>query len=69
VDDSKLCGLHLTRARAPQVCDALEEQLSAGGNVVDYHSCGFFPERCVAASQEGALEAGSESDPRCLQVV
>ena len=30
-----------------QVCDALEDQLSAGGNVVDYHSCGFFPERCA----------------------
>jgi adenylate kinase len=32
---------------SPQVCDALEEQMSAGGNIVDYHSCGFFPERCA----------------------
>ena len=29
----------------PQVVDALEDQLSAGGVVLDYHSCDFFPER------------------------
>ncbi|KAI8467870.1 MAG: AAA domain-containing protein [Monoraphidium minutum] len=28
-----------------KVCDALEDALSGGGNVVDYHSCDFFPER------------------------
>jgi adenylate kinase len=28
-----------------QVVDAMEEQMSAGGNIVDYHSCDFFPER------------------------
>ncbi|KIZ00653.1 putative adenylate kinase isoenzyme 6 [Monoraphidium neglectum] len=28
-----------------KVCDAMEDALSAGGNVVDYHSCDFFPER------------------------
>lgn len=27
------------------MCDALEDDLSAGGNVVDYHGCEFFPER------------------------
>jgi adenylate kinase len=30
-----------------QVVDALEDQLSGGGCVVDYHSCDFFPERCA----------------------
>lgn len=28
-----------------QVCDALEDVLTAGGAVVDYHGCDFFPER------------------------
>ncbi|CAM6091372.1 unnamed protein product [Calypogeia fissa] len=27
------------------VCDELEDQMSAGGNIVDYHGCDFFPER------------------------
>lgn len=27
------------------MCDALEDQLACGGNIVDYHSCDFFPER------------------------
>ncbi|BBN18448.1 adenylate kinase [Marchantia polymorpha subsp. ruderalis] len=27
------------------VIDHLEEKMSAGGNVVDYHGCDFFPER------------------------
>ena len=27
------------------VCDELEEQMAAGGNVVDFHTCDFFPER------------------------
>lgn len=25
--------------------DGLEESMSLGGNIVDYHSCEFFPER------------------------
>ena len=28
-----------------QVCDSLEATMAAGGNVVDYHGCDFFPER------------------------
>lgn len=28
-----------------KVCDALEDLLAAGGAVVDYHGCDFFPER------------------------
>ena len=28
-----------------QVIDELEDRMSQGGNVVDYHSCDFFPER------------------------
>ena len=28
-----------------QVVDELEESMSKGGNIVDYHSCEFFPER------------------------
>lgn len=31
------------------VCDELEEQMSAGGNVVDFHTCDFFPERWSAS--------------------
>lgn len=27
------------------VVDAMEPTMSAGGNIVDYHSCDFFPER------------------------
>lgn len=28
-----------------KVVDELEEQMSEGGNVVDFHTCDFFPER------------------------
>eukprot|EP00887_Chlorella_sp_A99_P004202 scaffold15.g4202.t1 len=28
-----------------KVCDALEDALAAGGCIVDYHGCDFFPER------------------------
>lgn len=28
-----------------KLCDALEAQMDQGGNVVDFHSCDFFPER------------------------
>ena len=43
--------------------------MSAGGNIVDYHSCGFFPERCAGrcaqpccASSELSLPAPSWFD-------
>jgi len=28
-----------------QLLDDLEEKMVEGGNIVDYHSCDFFPER------------------------
>lgn len=28
-----------------QICDALEDQMTVGGNIIDFHSCDFFPER------------------------
>lgn len=28
-----------------QVCDELENMMEAGGIIVDYHGCDFFPER------------------------
>ena len=28
-----------------KVCDELEDRLAGGGNVVDFHSCDFMPER------------------------
>lgn len=28
-----------------KLCDELEARMSAGGNIVDYHSCDLFPER------------------------
>ena len=31
--------------RDMKVIDELEERMSKGGNVVDYHGCEFFPER------------------------
>lgn len=30
---------------ALQVIDELEEKMSEGGAIVDYHGCDFFPER------------------------
>ncbi|WVY99423.1 hypothetical protein V8G54_025493, partial [Vigna mungo] len=36
------------------VCDELENVMEEGGNIVDYHSCDFFPERwfdCVVVLQ------------------
>ena len=29
----------------PQICDEMEEQMSEGGNIMDFHTIGFFPER------------------------
>ncbi|KAG4997808.1 hypothetical protein JHK84_028828 [Glycine max] len=37
-----------------KVCDELEDVMEAGGNIVDYHGCVFFPERwfnCVVVLQ------------------
>jgi adenylate kinase len=31
--------------RCVQVCDELEDTMTSGGNVVDFHTCDFFPER------------------------
>jgi adenylate kinase len=28
-----------------KICDELEDQMSLGGNIVDFHTCDFFPER------------------------
>ena len=28
-----------------QICDELEDEMSAGGVVLDFHTCDFFPER------------------------
>merc|ERR1711879_197187 len=28
-----------------KVCDELEDTMTSGGNVVDFHTCDFFPER------------------------
>lgn len=28
-----------------QLCDELEEEMSAGGVILEYHACDFFPER------------------------
>jgi adenylate kinase len=28
-----------------QVLDELEDAMSEGGNIIDYHGCEFFPER------------------------
>lgn len=40
------CGLHGCQyCWYIQVIDELEERMSKGGNIVDYHSCEFFPER------------------------
>lgn len=33
------------RPQKAQVVDALEDALAAGGCIVDYHGCDFFPER------------------------
>jgi hypothetical protein len=40
------CAAAAAAAVLTQVVDALEDVVSAGGCLVDYHSCDFFPERC-----------------------
>ncbi|KAI8793618.1 adenylate kinase isoenzyme 6 [Biomphalaria glabrata] len=40
-DEEHECGI----LDEDKVIDELEETMSAGGNVLDYHSCEFFPER------------------------
>lgn len=42
---SQMALLSLAGCTMVKVCDALEDQLALGGNIVDYHSCDFFPER------------------------
>lgn len=32
-----------------QVLDELEDQMCEGGNLLEYHSCEFFPERWIDA--------------------
>lgn len=39
---------HVCKYGMLQVCDALEDVMAEGGNVVDHHGCDFFPERCGA---------------------
>ena len=39
------CLLHFVCCFFVQVVDEIEDQMSEGGNVVDYHGCDFFPER------------------------
>ena len=41
------CRRHhqLANKSLKQVCDALEDDLTEGGTIVDYHGCDFFPER------------------------
>lgn len=46
LDDVVLLLLHAA-AMCLQVVDALEDVMTAGGCLVDYHSCDFFPERRV----------------------
>ena len=33
------------RTHCSQVLDELEDIMSGGGNIVEYHGCDFFPER------------------------
>ncbi|GFO35782.1 adenylate kinase isoenzyme 6 homolog [Plakobranchus ocellatus] len=40
-DDELQCGI----LDEDRIIDELEDVMSQGGNVVDYHSCDFFPER------------------------
>jgi len=40
-DEALQCGI----LDEDQLIDELEDRMSAGGNIVDYHSCEFFPER------------------------
>ena len=59
-NDVTLCALAMSSKRGPsvktlftsktcfshvKVLDELEEVMSEGGNIVDYHGCDFFPER------------------------
>jgi hypothetical protein len=42
----RLCHrFHLYLFTDFQVIDELEDRMSQGGNIVDYHGCEFFPER------------------------
>jgi adenylate kinase len=37
--------MHVALFISLQVCDALEDDLTTGGCIVDHHGCDFFPER------------------------
>lgn len=64
--DWKAAGGLPTLSTAPtQVCDALEDSLGAGGCIVDYHGCDFFPERCASA-RRGVGRAG-RGDAACIE--
>jgi adenylate kinase len=39
------CRSHPLPPLHVQVCDELEDTMTSGGNVVDFHTCDFFPER------------------------
>ena len=55
-----------------QICDALEDQLNVGGNIVDFHSCDFFPERCfdlVIVLQTDNTILYDRLEKRCSQVL
>lgn len=41
-----------------KVCDALEDVMGEGGNIVDHHSCDFFPERWALGAPAGRNRAG-----------
>lgn len=38
------CHILRNKCTCRQLCDALETQMEEGGNVIDFHSCDFFPE-------------------------
>jgi hypothetical protein len=39
------CTNHRVLGLLLQVCDALEDAMAEGGNIVDHHGCDLFPER------------------------
>lgn len=52
-----------------QVCNALEAQMAEGGNIVDFHSCEFFPERWVDAERAGSAHLYACRDTRAVKRV
>ena len=39
------------RTDEDKLCDVMEPMMAEGGNVVDFHSCEFFPERWFVSGQ------------------